>query len=78
VFPSYIAGLKALWKKAQKIERKANNSLIINKIIPKYNPFITSFLRSPRSVLSTMISLNQSAIPDTVSTKPTVKIVPPK
>lgn len=46
--PISIAGDKLEWKNAQNIDRKANNSLIINNTIPNINPFFTSVVWCPK------------------------------
>jgi len=40
--PNSIVGEILLWKKAQKNDTKKNTSEVINKIIPVFNPFITT------------------------------------
>lgn len=45
--PISIFGLRLLWKKLQKKEKKNKTSEVINKIMPHRNPFITRFECSP-------------------------------
>lgn len=39
ILPTSTVGTNALWKKAQKNEKKKHTSDNINKIIPSFNPF---------------------------------------
>jgi hypothetical protein len=60
--PNSIVGVKALWKKAQKIAMKNNASDTINKITPKFIPLCTASVWSPKNVASVIISRNQKDI----------------
>ena len=75
--PISMAGDKLEWKKAQKILKKANTSLTINRITPIVNPFCTSNVWLPRYVPSVITSLNHKAIPDPVSANPKLNKEPP-
>nr|YP_007374913.1 hypothetical protein Pra_mt0310 [Phlebia radiata]CCF07378.1 hypothetical protein Pra_mt0310 [Phlebia radiata] len=75
--PISTAGDKLEWKNAQNTLKKANTSLIINKIKPNIKPFCTSIVWHPKNVPSIIISLNHKIIPPIVSAKPNVKINPP-
>jgi len=63
--PNSIVGVNALWKNAQKIAIKNNASDTMNNITPKYNPFCTANVWSPKNVASLIISRNQKDIDDT-------------
>lgn len=43
VWPISILGEILLWKNAQKNEEKNSTSDVMNRIIPVFSPFITSF-----------------------------------
>jgi hypothetical protein len=60
--PNSTVGVRALWKKAQKIAIKNNASDTIKSIIPKLSPFWTANVWSPKNVLSLIISLNHKDI----------------
>jgi len=67
--PNSTVGVKALWKNAQNTAIKNKASDTINKIIPKFNPFCTANVWSPKKVPSDIISLNQKDIFETKSIK---------
>ncbi|GAA4910348.1 hypothetical protein GCM10023405_35530 [Streptomonospora salina] len=67
--PNSTVGLKALWKNAQKIARKNKASDTIKSITPRFNPFCTASVWSPKKVLSLTISRNQNAIVETTNIK---------
>ena len=60
--PNSTVGVKALWKKAQNIAIKNKPSDTINNINPKFSPFCTASVWSPKNVPSDIISLNQKNI----------------
>lgn len=62
--PISAGGDKALWKKAQKMLRKNNASLTINKETPMFRPFCTAKVWLPKYVPSEIISLNHKDIED--------------
>ena len=68
--PNSTVGVKALWKNAQKIAIKNKASETINSITPKFNPFCTAKVWSPKKVLSDITSLNQKDIDDINKTNP--------
>lgn len=52
ISPNSRLGLRLLWKKVQKKEKKNNTSDVMNRIIPHRNPFITRFVWNPWKDLS--------------------------
>lgn len=50
--PNSTVGVKAEWKKAQKIAKKNNASDTINNIIPKFIPFCTADVWFPKNVMN--------------------------
>ena len=67
--PSSIVGVKALWKKAQKIAIKNRASDTINNMTPIFIPFWTANVWSPKKVLSDIISRNQKNIENIIKKK---------
>ena len=67
--PISAAGDKALWKKVQKIARKNNASLTINKPIPIFRPLCTAKVWLPKYVASLITSLNQNDIENITKSK---------
>ena len=60
--PISTAGDNALWKNVQKIARKNNASLTINKATPIFKPLCTASVWLPKYVASLITSLNQNDI----------------
>ena len=71
--PISTAGDKALWKKVQKIAKKNNASLTINKATPIFSPLCTARVWLPKYVASLITSLNQNDIEHISKTKPNIK-----
>lgn len=67
--PNSGVGLKALWKKAQKIAKKNKASDNINNITPTFIPLCTANEWSPKNVASLIISRNQKDIEAISKTK---------
>ncbi len=68
--PNSTVGVKALWKNAQNIAIKNKASDTINNITPKFNPFCTAKVWSPKKVPSDITSLNQKDIDATTKNNP--------
>ena len=68
--PNSIVGVKALWKKAQNIAIKNSASDTIKRIIPKFIPFCTAKVWSPKKLLSVIISRNQKHIEEITKNNP--------
>lgn len=60
--PNSTLGDKALWKKVQKIAKKKRASLPINNPTPRFKPFCTARVWSPKYVPSLITSLNHKDI----------------
>ncbi len=60
--PISTGGDKALWKKAQKILKKNNASLTMNKATPIFKPLCTAKVWFPKYEPSDIMSLNQNDI----------------
>ena len=73
--PISTGGDRALWKKAQKILRKNNASLTINKATPIFKPLCTAKVWLPRYVPSDMMSLNHNDIEDTNKNRAEISII---
>lgn len=58
--PISTGGDRALWKNVQKIAKKNNASLTMNKPIPIFKPLCTAKVWLPRYVPSLVTSLNQN------------------
>ena len=58
--PISAAGDNALWKNVQKIAKKNNASLTINKATPIFRPLCTAKVWLPKYVASLITSLNQN------------------
>jgi ABC-type cobalt transport system substrate-binding protein len=67
--PTQWLVLKHYEKKAQKMAMKNKASETINKITPKFNPFCTAAVWSPKKVPSAIISRNQKDIDEISSIK---------
>ena len=67
--PNSTVGVKALWKNAQNIAKKNKASDTIKSITPKFNPFCTANVWSPKYVPSDIISLNQKDIDEITKNK---------
>lgn len=76
--PISTLGIREEWKKAQKIEKKARASLIMNKIIPRIIPFCTFWVWAPKKLPSITTSLNHKAIDEIVKQNPKFNKVLPK
>lgn len=72
--PSSTLGAKALWKKAQNIDKKNKASDNINKPIPIVRPFCTARVWFPRKVPSEIISLNHKLMLNTTFNIPVINI----
>lgn len=67
--PISAAGDNALWKNVQKIARKNNASLTINKATPIFIPLCTAKVWLPKYVASLITSLNQNDMDKITSNK---------
>ena len=77
ILPISTVGTKALWKNAQKNEKKKHTSDTINNIIPNFNPFCTTSVCNPVYVASLITSLHQTPITSNNSNVEIIKIISP-